>query len=239
MFRAEWHVGPRPLRNFYRSNRTGIAVAIDGIDSLTGVVLAGGRAERMDGRDKGLLSLAGEPLIAHVVRRLRPQVGKLLISANRNLEAYRRYGYRVVHDDEHERFRGPLAGVLAAMRVADTPYLLVAPCDSPLLPSDYARRMRAALARKRATLGVAFYGGCWQPVFALLPVELKDDLAAYLAAGGGSAGRWLRRHRPAPVEFADDPALFCNVNTPEDLMRLESDRAVASELSRTRDREYG
>jgi len=214
-------------------------VAIDGIDSLTGVVLAGGRAERMGGRDKGLLLLAGEPLIAHVVRRLRPQVGKLLISANRNLEAYRQYGCRVVHDDEHERFQGPLAGILAAMGIADTPYLLVAPCDSPRLPSDYAQRMQAALAREQATLGVAFREGRWQPVFALLPVELRDDLAAYLAAGEGNAGRWLQRHRPVPVEFSDDPALFCNVNTPEDLMRLEPDRAVASELSRTGDREHG
>lgn len=215
-------------------------MAIDGIDSLTGVVLAGGRAERMGGRDKGLSLLAGEPLIAHVIRRLRPQVGKLLISANRNLEAYRRYGYRVVHDDQHEQFRGPLAGILAAMRVADTPYLLVAPCDSPLLPSDYAQRMRAALARReQTTLSVVFHEGHWQPVFALLPVELKDDLTAYLVGGEGGAGRWLQRHRPAPVEFAGDPALFCNVNTPEELMRLESDWVIANKLLRTGDREHG
>lgn len=198
---------------------------------LTGVVLAGGRAERMGGRDKGLLALAGEPLIAHAIRRLQPQVADVMISANRNLEAYRRFGCRVVQDDERELFRGPLAGVLAAMRVAKTPYLLTAPCDSPSLPSDYARRMREALERERASLAAVFFGGFWQPMFALLSVALRDDLASYLAAGEGNAGRWLRRHRPVPVEFPDGPMLFRNVNTPEDLMRLESDWAVAGERS--------
>lgn len=206
-------------------------MATDFRRALTGVILAGGRAERMGGRDKGLLPLAGEPLIAHVVRRLRPQVVELLISANRNLEAYRHYGCRVIRDAEHEQFRGPLAGILAAMRVAATPYLLTAPCDSPLLPPDYGQRMWATLERERASLGVVFREGYRQPVFALLPVELRDDLASYLTAGKGNAGRWLQRHRPALVEFPDEPTLFRNVNTPEELARLESDWAVVGNLT--------
>lgn len=190
---------------------------------LTGVLLAGGRAERMGGRDKGLLPLAGEPLIAHGVRRLRPQVAELLISANRHQEVYQAYGYRVIGDRQDQRFRGPLAGMLAALDAARTPYLLTAPCDSPLLPLDYAARMWTALGRERATASVAYGEDRWQPVFALLPVTLRDDLAAWLGAGEGGVGRWLRRHRPVRVEFADWPALFRNVNTPEDLARLEAD----------------
>lgn len=190
---------------------------------VTGVILAGGRAERMGGRDKGLLPLAGEPLIAHGVRRLRPQVAELLISANRNHDVYRTHGCRVIGDDPSLRFRGPLAGVLAALRTAETPYVLTAPCDSPWLPADYAQRMLAALERERATVCVAYGEGCWQPVFALLPVALRDDLAAWLAAGEGGMGRWLRRHRPARVEFADGHPLFRNMNTPEDLARLEAE----------------
>lgn len=189
--------------------------------AVTGVLLAGGRAERMGGRDKGLLPLGGEPLIAHGVRRLRPQVAELLISANRNQDVYRAYGCRVVGDDPDLRFRGPLAGVLAALRAAETPYLLTAPCDSPLLPADYARRMLGALEREQATVGVAYGEGCWQPVFALLPVTLRDDLAVWLAAGAGGMGRWLRRHRPARVDFADWSMSFRNVNTPEELARLD------------------
>lgn len=189
---------------------------------LTGVLLAGGRAERMGGCDKGLLPLKGKPLIAHGIRRLRPQVAELLISANRHQEAYRVYGCRVIGDPPDLRFRGPLAGMLAALEVAGTPYLLTAPCDSPWLPPDYAARMWAALEREQATVSVAFGEDHWQPVFALLPVALQDDLAGWLAAGRGGVGRWLSRHRPARVEFADWPALFCNANTLDDLARLET-----------------
>ncbi|MDS4022580.1 MAG: molybdenum cofactor guanylyltransferase MobA [Candidatus Competibacter sp.] len=197
-------------------------MAASGLTLVTGVILAGGRAERMGGRDKGLLPLAGEPLIAHGIRWLRPQVMELLISANRNLEEYRGFGCRVVPDAEAERFRGPLAGVLAALRAATTPYVLTAPCDAPLPPPDYARRMLAALDRAGATTAVACAEGCWQPVFVLLPVGLADDLATWLAAGKSGAGDWLRRHQPARVEFPDWPELVRNVNTADDLARLEA-----------------
>lgn len=192
------------------------------LTALTGVILAGGRAERMGGRDKGLLPLAGEPLIAHGIRRLQPQVAELLISANRHLEIYQQFGCRVVNDSD-SRFRGPLAGILAALRAAKTPYVLTAPCDSPLLPPDYAQRMWVALERKQATASVGYSAGYWQPVFALLPVHLQDDLADYLAAGEGNAGRWWQRHQPAPVEFPDAPLLFHNINTPDALAQLEAD----------------
>lgn len=150
---------------------------------VTGVLLAGGRAERMDGRDKGLLPLAGEPLIVHGVRRLKPQVAELLISANRHGEIYQRFGCRVVGDSVNERFRGPLAGMLAALRAATTPWVLTAPCDSPLLPPDYAARMLAALAEGQSAAGVMDDAGRWQPVFVLLSVDLRVDLTAWLAAG--------------------------------------------------------
>ena len=190
---------------------------------LTGLVLAGGRAERMGGRDKGLLALAGEPLVAHVVRGLRPQVAEVLISANRHLEDYRRLGCRVVEDEPRERYQGPLAGILAALRIVETPYLLTAPCDSPFLPPDYARRMQEALERERASAAVVVFGGGWQPVFALLPVELRDDLGVCLASGERNAGCWLRRHRPAAVEFfGGSLPFFQNINTPAELARLAS-----------------
>lgn len=192
------------------------------LDTLTGVLLAGGRAERMGGHDKGLLPLAGEPLIAHGIRRLRPQVAELLISANRHLEIYQQFGCPIISDDD-SGFRGPLAGILAALRAAKTRYVLTAPCDSPLLPPDYAQRMWAALEREQATASVGYSEGCWQPVFALLPVSLQDDLADYLATGVGNAGRWLQRHRLAPVEFPDRHLLFRNINTPDDLAQLEAD----------------
>jgi len=192
---------------------------------VTGVVLAGGQAERMGGRDKGLLPLAGEALVAHVLRGLRPQVTELLISANRNLVSYRAWGYPVVADADAARFRGPLAGMLAALRAAVTADVLTAPCDAAMLPPDYAQRMWAGRERMQATVSVAEFGGRSQPVFALLPVALADDLAAWLAAGEGGVGRWLQRHRPAMVAFPDWPTPSGhsgNINTPEELARLEA-----------------
>ncbi len=191
------------------------------LESITGVLLAGGRAERMGGRDKGLLLLAGQPLISYGVRRLRPQVAELFISANRHQEVYQTFGCRVISDDPALRFRGPLAGLLAAMQAARTRYLLTAPCDSPLLPADYAQRMWAELKAQNATVSMGFSEGFWQPVFALLPVALRDDLAEWLAMDRGGVGRWLQQYQPAPVEFADCPAIFCNANTPEQLAQME------------------
>lgn len=188
---------------------------------VTGVILAGGRAERMGGHDKGWVLLAGEPLIAHAVRRLRPQVAELLISANRHLDAYGRFGCRVVMDAE-AGFHGPLAGILAAMTVTATPYVLTIPCDSPMPAPDYAQRMRAA-HQGASTVCVACNDEGWQPVLALIPVSLKDDLASYLAGGERSVGRWLRRHSAVSVAFSDWPALFRNVNTPEELAQLEAE----------------
>lgn len=189
--------------------------------SITGLILAGGRALRMGGCDKGLLLLAGKPLVAHLIASMQPHVMELLISANRHLHTYAQFNCRVIQDDTAAQFRGPLAGILAGLRAATTPYVLTVPCDAPLLPPDYAQRMWQCLQQGHAELAVGFFEGCWQPVFTLLPVSLHDDLAAYLAKGEGSAGRWLQRHRSVAVEFADSVRVH-NLNTPQDLQQLET-----------------
>jgi len=190
--------------------------------AMTAVILAGGRAERMGGQDKGLLPLAGRPMIDHVLRILRPQVGALLINANRSLDDYRALGYPVISDDLG-LFFGPLAGMLAALNASHTPYLLTAPCDSPLLPNDYAQRMVAALTQEHAELSVAHHGQRLQPVFVLLRAELRDSLRDYLTAGERKIDRWFARHRMAVVDFSDQPAMFRNINTPEELTALEAE----------------
>ena len=189
---------------------------------LTGVLLAGGQATRMGGCDKGWLPLAGTPLVVHSLRRLQPQVATVVISANRHLEQYRILGSPVICDQDSLQFRGPLAGVFAALGVAATPYLLTAPCDAPRLPLDYAVRLWAAAQAVRAPAAVVSVAGQWQPVFALITVELRSDLAAWLASGQGGVGRWLRRHQPVVVEFSDSSGAWENLNTPEHLARLEA-----------------
>lgn len=187
---------------------------------VTGVILAGGRARRLGGIDKGLLPVAGKPLIAWVIEGLVPQVGGLLISANRNLDTYGGFGYPVI-SDTLDGFQGPLSGILSAMGAAPTPWILTVPCDGPCLPPDLVPRLIRALAEAQATLAVASDGVCIQPVFGLLPVSLVGDLREYLALGKREVGRWLGRHRLAVADFHDHPDAFANLNTPGEQARLE------------------
>lgn len=189
-------------------------------DEITGVILAGGRATRMGGVDKGLVPLAGQSMIAHVIAALRPQVGGLIINANRNAGKYEALGWRVVADGRAD-FPGPLAGFLSALQAATTPYVLVVPCDAPMLPGDLAARLFAALAGNRAAVAAAHDGRRLHPVFALLTRDLKESLADYLETGERKAETWLRRQRLAIVDFSDRPEAFLNVNHPEDRDALE------------------
>ena len=189
---------------------------------LTGVVLAGGRATRMGGQDKGLLPLQGKPMVAHAVQRLTPQVDTLLINANRNIDQYQQYAAQVVRDDL-EGFQGPLAGMLAAIAVARSDYILTVPCDSPLLAADYAARMLRELRQHKADICVASDGERLQPVFALIATALQNDLHAFLSAGERKIDRWFARHRMVQADFSDTPAMFRNINTPQELAALETE----------------
>jgi molybdopterin-guanine dinucleotide biosynthesis protein A len=181
----------------------------------------------MGGRDKGLLPLGGRPMVAHAIAAVGPQVDELLINANRNFADYRTFGCRVVNDGVGEFF-GPLAGMLAALEVAHNPYLLSVPCDSPLLPGDYAPRMVDALLKHDAELSVAHDGRRLQPVFALLAVKLADSLRIYLAEGERKIDRWFAGRKMALANFSDHPEMFRNINTPEELRALEREIGAAS-----------
>lgn len=187
---------------------------------ITGVVLAGGRGRRMGGEDKGLLPFRGKPLVAYALAALETVAGHILINANRNREAYARFGFPVVADHS-DGFDGPLAGLLSAMRAAETPYVLTLPCDSPLVSGGLLRRFPARLAETSAELCVAHDGGRSHPVFLLAERRLADDLEAYLAQGERRVQTWLDRHKPAWVDCSDHPEVFANINTPEDLAALE------------------
>lgn len=190
-------------------------------DQITGVVLAGGQARRMGGVDKGLVDLAGRPMIEHVIERLSPQVGNLMINANRNLETYAALGYPVVPDADGD-FRGPLAGILAAMRAARTSFILTVPCDTPLLAPGLADRFWHAVDTAGAELAVAHDGDRLQPVFALIGTSLADSLARYMARGGRKIDRWYETHRLVTVDFSDAASSFVNVNDPQQRSDVEA-----------------
>jgi molybdopterin-guanine dinucleotide biosynthesis protein A len=182
---------------------------------ITGLVLAGGRGQRWGGRDKGLIEHAGRPLVAWVLEALAPQVGRLLVSANRNLDTYATFGPPVIMD-YLDGFQGPLAGIAAALAVAETPWIVTAPCDGPALPEDLVARLTLALEHQGGTAAAARVGHRIQPVHALIPVARAPELTAYLAAGGRSVIGWLEGQPLALADFSDRPEAFANFNTPRD-----------------------
>jgi molybdopterin-guanine dinucleotide biosynthesis protein A len=189
--------------------------------SVTGLVLAGGLARRMGGEDKGLVELAGRPMIEYVLEALRPQVGAVLINANRNLDRYAAYGHPVIPDG-FKGFLGPLAGVASALPHLATPWLLTVPCDAPLVSANLARRLVGACMACEADVAVATDGQRLQPVFMALRAAVAPGLRAYLAGGGRKIDAWFAQVNVAPVDFSDEPDCFVNVNEPAERERVET-----------------
>ncbi|MBU3611338.1 molybdenum cofactor guanylyltransferase MobA [Polynucleobacter sp. MG-27-Goln-C1] len=191
---------------------------------ITGLILAGGRAQRMGGIDKGLIPFHGKPLIESAISRLKPQVSTILINANRSITKYSYYGYPVLMDETPD-FSGPLAGFSVGLKHCKTSYLLTSPCDSPLLPTDLAKTMSAELEDNNLELVFASSkeadGKVWsQPVFCLMKTSLQDSLNAFLSKGDLKIDRWFKELRSGTVVF-ENPQSFANVNTPEELAALE------------------
>ncbi|MCU7918566.1 MAG: molybdenum cofactor guanylyltransferase [Candidatus Thiodiazotropha sp. (ex Epidulcina cf. delphinae)] len=193
---------------------------------ITAVILAGGRGSRMGGEDKGLIELHGEPLIQHVIAAIEPQVGHVLINANRNLSRYRQFGHPVIADSLAD-FQGPLAGFLAAMQALSTADMVTLPCDGPLLPDDLVERLIKARDKAQAEIAVAHDGKRLQPVYALIPKQLRDSLQRYLNGGDRKIDLWYAKHRVAHADFSDLPRTFVNINTPQEKKRLQDGQSVA------------
>lgn len=194
---------------------------------ITGVILAGGRAQRMGGIDKGLILLNGKPMVAHVIAALRAEIDNLLINANRNLEQYAAFGYPVV-PDIMDGYLGPLAGMASGMRASVSRYIVTAPCDSPLVANNLVRRLYEALTREGADISVAHDGERAHPVFALMRRDLLPDLIDYLNTGERKIDRWYANHRLAVAYFRDEPGSFLNVNSPQERAELENRLTAAT-----------
>lgn len=201
---------------------------------ITGLILAGGRGSRMGGVDKGLQSYKGQTLAHNAMQRLGPQVGALLLNANRNLADYAAMGATVCTDSVPD-YPGPLAGFLSGLQQCHTPYLLTVPCDSPRFPLDLAARLGAALEREQADIAMA--SGLEvddsnpaqpvlraQPVFCLLRTSLLPSLTAFVQSGRRKIDAWTGQHSTVLVPFdqaGDDPLAFANANTLGELQELE------------------
>jgi molybdopterin-guanine dinucleotide biosynthesis protein A len=192
-------------------------------EDITGLILAGGRASRMGGVDKGLQNHRGLPLALHALLRLQPQVGEVIINANRNLGAYESFGVPVWPDVLAD-FAGPLAGFMAGMEHATTPWLVSVPCDSPGFPDDLVARLAQAASDADAQIAmpVTVEEGerRTQPVFCLMQTQLLESLVAYTQGGGRKIDAWTAQHRVVEVPF-DDARAFFNANTLAELQQLQ------------------
>jgi len=183
-------------------------------------VLAGGQGSRMGGVDKGLAPFRGRPMVAHAIERLAPQVDEILVNANRNPEAYARFGHRVIAD-EIPGFAGPLAGFERGLAHARGQLVATVPCDSPFLPADLVTRLRAALEGAGAQLAVARTGDQPHPVFCLMRREVHASLVDFLASGQRKIDRWTASLSVVEVAFDDEADAFANINTRDELAGLE------------------
>ncbi len=181
------------------------------------VILAGGQASRMGGKDKGLIELNQKPLIAHVIERLSPQTPTILINANRNQEAYRQFGF--VFSDQFKDYPGPMGGIHAGLVHAKTDWVGFVPCDSPQINTDLVARFCNSVEEDTDIL-VAHDGDHQQPVFTMYHKRVLPRLTAFLDRGDRKIILLYKECNTRYVDFSDSPNCFFNLNTPEELAQF-------------------
>lgn len=185
------------------------------MSAFDALILAGGRGQRLGGKDKGWMMWDGLPLIEHVLTRLALQdhpPERILISANRNLDAYQQTGDVVVADDR-PHYLGPLAGIEAGLLRCKRNRLLVVPCDTPMIPTDLHAKLDQAIADHPTALGAyAKTSAGPEPLCCLLNPQVGAALSHFLNRGHASVLSWLAQIQAVAVEF-DDPEAFTNFNT--------------------------
>lgn len=179
---------------------------------VSGVILAGGLARRMNNQDKGLVPFNKQAMITYAIQAIVPVVDELFINANRHIDQYQQFNYPVI-TDKRDDFAGPLAGVYAALNACHNNVLLVTPCDSPFMPTTALQTLIDERERNAADIAVAFDGERIHPVFMAISSALKDSLQDYLAQGERKIDRWFEQHNWIKVDFSANPEFFSNINT--------------------------
>jgi molybdopterin-guanine dinucleotide biosynthesis protein A len=193
-------------------------------NTLSLLLLAGGRGERLGGQDKGLLTVDGKTFVERLLLRFAPKVSEVLISANRYLDRYQQLAapwHAKVLQDDVQGFHGPLSGILTGLKNARTDWVLVLPCDAQVLPNDLLEKLRGQQEQTGARAVFAAVDGQDQPLACLLLRSLAEQLEKDFLAGERSVIHWLISIGAQRCEFRDDAKAHCwSINTPEDLARL-------------------
>ncbi|CAK3950693.1 MULTISPECIES: molybdenum cofactor guanylyltransferase MobA [Vibrio] len=181
------------------------------------VILAGGQASRMGGKDKGLVELNGSPLIQYVINKLSQQDVSITINANRNLDSYQ--AFAPVVSDFFPDYPGPLGGIHAGLKNASTDWVGFVPCDSPQISDDLVERFCSAV-KEDSDILVAHDGEFKQPVFTLFHKRVLPKLEAFLERGDRKIILLYKECVTEYVDFSDSPNCFVNLNTPEELTQF-------------------
>jgi molybdopterin-guanine dinucleotide biosynthesis protein A len=186
---------------------------------ITGCILAGGQGVRVGRKDKGLITLNGRYLSQHCIERLSPQVGSIIISANRNIPVYESLG-SIVIKDKTNRSSGPLSGFHSALEAATTTFVAFTPCDAPFFPQNLVEKLTEPFSDKKTEITMAIVGTKHQPVFAMVKSSLENSLALFLENGGRKIRSWFDSRTCVTVEF-DNERQFMNINSLSDLEEAE------------------
>lgn len=186
-------------------------------NDITAVILAGGKASRINNQDKGLLWFNQKPIIQKVIDVVKKEVKTLYISANRNISEYKKLSHNKIIKDDLNDFQGPLAGIHKALSLADNKYLLVLPCDAPFITKKLITRLITGIKDKN--ISVACSDNRVQAVFALIRVSLKDNLTKFLANGDRKIELWYKSENTAFINVDDNKSWFLNLNTKEDFAK--------------------
>jgi molybdopterin-guanine dinucleotide biosynthesis protein A len=205
--------------------------------ALVGVVLAGGEGRRMGpGVPKALRRVGGQPMVVHVVNRLRPQVGDLVVVANDPMPELKRLGVPVISDPPDVRAAarregrrlGPLSGILAGMEWAKrrhphAGWIVTAPTDVPFLPLDFTVRLCGHMHLPEPDVLMVRHGRRLEHTLAVWSLKLAADLRhALLSEGMRRVEDFARRHHLAELRWPRRAGDFMNVNTPAELARAEA-----------------
>lgn len=194
---------------------------MDSQSKIAGVVLAGGRARRMSNQDKGLVIFKGRPMVSYALDALVPVADYVLINANRNIEQYRQFGWPVICD-QTDNFDGPLAGILTAMIHTKADIFVIIPCDSPFIKAVHLQKLLSVVAQNKADLTIAYDGERMHPVFLAINPCLQNSLHEYLAKGQRKVMNWVLQQNFVLVDFKDEPEIFNNINSMDDLVSFET-----------------
>lgn len=196
-------------------------------NKIAGVVLAGGRGSRMECLDKGLVQLSGQPLVHYALQNMLGLAPEVMISANRNLDQYRKFERPVLVDADNE-YSGPLAGVLAALQHTRADILLVVPCDAPFFSQQHLGLLLEMLDEQHDVV-IASSGQDYHPVFMALKTSVKSSLAQFLAGGGRKVMEWVSAQRWISVDYTHDTRCLTNINS---LVERDQVGSRARELTR-------